>query len=244
MVNLGSLKYRYNIPLIYVYTDFIILDTLYWDTHCRVHLPQKRVINLHWRFLDGRLHFLLALQTEVHFGLAFFETWVLQCLHKGPGIRNWFPLFSLFFTQKSLSPHWIVFYFKSSKQDFNVCKHWLQILSIIWVPCSLQPPRAKLTSKISPPINHVNQTPLFISIQVYLSISGNQFIRWLIRHYIPTICYTAQLINVATAPTYLECYANCIARVSSVTKAFLQFFMCTLDSPNWENFEKKHFCQS
>ena len=25
-------------------------------------------------FLDGRLHFLLALQTEVHFGLAFFET--------------------------------------------------------------------------------------------------------------------------------------------------------------------------
>ena len=166
---------------------------------------------------------------------------MLQCLHKGPGIRTWFPLFSLFFTQKSLSPHWIVFYLKSSKQDFNVCKHWLQILSIIWVPCSLQPPRAKLTSKISPPINHVNQTPLFISIQVYLPISGNQFIRWLIRHYIPTICYTAQLINVATAPTYLECYANCIARVSSVTKAFLQFFMSTLYSSNWENFEKKHF---
>ena len=179
MVNLGSLKYRYNIPLNIFYTDFIILDTLHWDTHCRVHLPQKRVINLHWRFLDGRLHFLLALQTEVHFGLAFFETWVLQCLHKGPGIRTWPPFLSFipyFPSILVLIPHWKVFYLKSSKQDFNVCKHWLQILSIIWVPCSLQPPRAKLTSKISPPVNHTNTTPLFISIQVYLPKSGNQSI--------------------------------------------------------------------
>ena len=150
--------------------------------------------------------------------------------------------FFLYFLPKSpYLPHWIVFYLKSLKQDSNVCKHWLQILSIIWVPCSLQPPRAKLTSKISPPVNHTNTTPLFISIQVYLPISGNQFIRWLIRHYIPTICYTAQLINVATAPTYLECYANCIARVSSVTKAFLAFLMSAHCIVQIERiFEKKH----